>query len=262
LSDLALELPLTGRRILVTRAQHQAGRLSDGLRLLGAEPVEVPLLEIRPPDSLEPLDKAIGRIASFDWLILTSANTVRALAARCSALGVDISALERLNVAAIGSATEDAARKVGFRITLVPISYVAESLVATLGKSVWRKRVLLARAKVARDLIPEALSRVASEMCVVDAYQTVLPEGSRNLLVEAVAGGLDAATFTSSSSVRNLAEVAAEAGIAFPLNDVKAISIGQITSATLREFGWEPVGEASPSDIPGLIQTVERVLAV
>jgi uroporphyrinogen-III synthase len=95
-------------------------------------------------------------------------------------------------------------------------------------------------------------------MTVVDAYQTALPDGAREALEEALRVGVDAATFTSSSTVRNLAEVAREAGIAFPLAGVKAISIGPVTSATLREFGWEPAAEAGASDLPGLIEAVRQ----
>jgi uroporphyrinogen-III synthase len=261
-------LPLAGRRVLVTRAVQQAGKLSDGLKALGAEPVEVPVLEIRPPDSFEPLDTALHKLEptkfsqSFDWLILTSANTVQTVAARCQLLDIDFAEVKALRVAAVGSATAEAARKVGFRVTVVPDSYHSEGLVAALGNSVLGKRVLLARAKVARDVIPDALTAVGALMTVVDAYQTALPEGARDVLVEALRVGVDAATFTSSSCVRNLAEVAREAGIGFPLAGVAAVSIGPVTSATLREQGWEPAGEARPSDIPGLIAAVVGVAGI
>jgi uroporphyrinogen-III synthase len=263
LSEAVLELglPLAGRRVLVTRAVQQVGKLSDGLKALGAEPVEVPVLEIRPPDSYEPLDNAIGKLESFDWLILTSANTVQTVAARCSLLHVDVSEIKLLKVAAVGSATAEAARKVGFRVTAVPESYHSEGLVASLGNAVAGKQVLLARAKVARDVIPDALTAAGARMTVVDAYQTALPDGARELLVEALKFGVNAATFTSSSTVRNLAEVAREAGVVFPFAGVKAISIGPVTSATLREQGWEPASEAAASDIPGLILAVIQALA-
>jgi uroporphyrinogen-III synthase len=251
---------LVGRRVLVTRAVQQAAKLSDGLKALGAEPVEVPVLEIRAPDSFEPLDAALRKLDWFHWLILTSANTVQTVAARCSLLGVDVSGIKLLSVAAVGSATAEAARKAGFRVTLVPDSYHSEGLVAALGTSVAGKRVLLARAKVARDMIPDALTGVGAELTVVDAYQTALPDGARELLVAALKDGLDAATFASSSSVRNLAEVAREADVGFPFAGVPAVSIGPVTSATLREFGWEPAGEAAASDIPGLIAAVVGVV--
>jgi len=251
---------MAGRRILVTRAVQQAGKLSDGLKALGAVPVEVPVLEIRPPNSYAPLDKAIGALKSFDWLILTSVNTVQTLAARCVLQDVDVSEIELLKVAAVGSATAEAARKAGFRVTVVPDSYHSEGVVAALRNSVGGKRVLLARAQVARDVIPEALTAVGAQMTVVDAYLTALPDGAQAALIDALKAGVDAATFTSSSTVRNLAEVAREAGIGFPFAEVKAISIGPVTSATLREFGWEPAGEAEVSDLSSLILAVARVL--
>ena len=222
--------------------------------------MEVPVLEIRPPDSYEPLDKAIHKLESFDWLILTSANTVQTVAARCQGLDVDVSEIRLLKVAAVGSATAEAARKAGFRVTVVPEHYHSEGLVRALDGAVAGQRVLLARAKVARDVIPEALAAAGALMTVVDAYQTGLPDGAALLLAEGLRAGMDAATFASSSGVRNLAEVAREAGIAFPFPRVAAVSIGSVTSATLREYGWEPAGEAVASDIPGLIAAVVTVM--
>ena len=249
--------PLAGRRILVTRAAHQAGKLSDGLRALGAEPVEVPVLEIRPPASFEPLDSALRQLASYDWLILTSANAVRALVERIAALGI-VTPSSNTQVAAIGSATAQAARDAGFSVTLMPESYIAESLVMALQSQIAGKRVLLARAAVARDVIPDALREAGAVVDVVDAYRNAVPEGAPRQLREAIEQGLDAATFTSSSSVTHLAEVARIASIPFPLANVPAVSIGPITSETLREHGWPPADEASPSDIPGLFEAILR----
>jgi len=120
-------LPLAGKRILVTRALHQAGKLSDGLRGLGAEPVEVPVLEIRPPISFDPIDAALRQLDRYDWLILTSANTVRALDRRAKELGIGFVLPTSLHVAAIGEGTAEAARKAGLHITFVPVTNVAES---------------------------------------------------------------------------------------------------------------------------------------
>jgi uroporphyrinogen-III synthase len=106
---------------------------------------------------------------------------------------------------------------------------------------------------VARDVIPEALRAVGAEVEVVEAYRNVLPEAAPELLRRALAEGLDAATFTSSSSATHLADAARVAGVAWPLVGVPAVSIGPITSQSLRELGWEPAAEANPSDIPGLI---------
>lgn len=254
-------LPLTGRRVLVTRAAHQAGKLSESLRALGAEPVEVPVLEIRPPASFEPLDAALLKLDSYDWLILTSANAVRALMERAEALGIAIVQPSRLQVAAVGDATAEASRKAGLQVAFVPEAYVAENLVEGLLQSLQtsRQQILLARAAVARDVIPDALRAAGAEVEVVDAYRNVLPEFAPDQLRRAVAEGLDAATFTSSSSVTHLAEAARVAGVCWPLAGVPAVSIGPITSQTLRELGWPPAAEAVASDIPGLTAAVEHL---
>lgn len=251
-------LPLHGRFILVTRGASQAPKLSDGLRALGAVPVEVPVLEIRPPTTYDSLDNALRNLAQYDWLILTSTNTVRALVERTAALGI-VPAASALKIAAVGSATAASARDAGFDVALTPKDYVAESLVAALHNQIAGKRVLLARAAIARDVIPDALRTAGAIVDVVDAYQNVLPDAAPAQLLAALAGGLDAATFTSSSSVTHLAEAAARSGIAFPLPGVPAVSIGPITSQTLRDAQWAPAAEADPHDIPGLIAAIKAL---
>jgi uroporphyrinogen-III synthase/uroporphyrinogen III methyltransferase/synthase len=253
-------LPLSGRRVLVTRAAHQVGKLSDGLRALGAEPVEVPILDIRPPASFKPLDQALHHLNHYHWLILTSANTVRALTERTAELGIPLQPPITLKVATVGDATAAAARAAGFAVTLVPESYVAESMLRGLTSLVSGRKVLLARAAIARDLVPEVLRKAGAEVTVVDAYQNVMPEDAPERLRNALASGIDAATFTSSSSASHLADAARVAGIKFPFAKVAAVSIGPVTSRTLRELGWEPAAEANPSDIPGLISATVRAL--
>lgn len=252
--------PLVGRRILVTRAAGQAGKLSEGLRSLGATPVEVPVLEILPPASYEPLDAALRRLAIYDWFILTSANTVRVVAERVASAGL-VPSDKTPKVAAIGSATAQAARDAGFAIALTPREAVAESLVESLAVQVAGKRVLLARAAVARDVLPDALRAAGAEVDVVDAYQNAIPASAPEQLKAALEQGIDAATFTSSSSATHLRDVANQAGLAFPFAEVAAISIGPVTSATLRTLGWEPAAEANFHDIAGLIEIVTMALS-
>jgi uroporphyrinogen-III synthase/uroporphyrinogen III methyltransferase/synthase len=251
---------LEGKRVLVTRAAHQAGKLSDELRALGAEPVEVPVLEIQPPESFAPLDAALGNLDKYDWLIFTSENAVRSVSGRAKEQGINLLLLTSIHVAAVGQATAAAVEQIGLNVDLVPDSYVAESLAAALAPRVAGKHVLLARAASARDVIPDALRAAGAKVDVVDAYRNMMPAATPELLYAALEKGIDAATFTSSSSVTHLAAAAQAAGIAFPLARVRAISIGPITSQTLRDLGWEPAAEASRSDIPGLIAAVEQVL--
>ena len=252
--------PLAGRRVLVTRAAHQAGKLSQGLRALGAEAVEVPVLEIRPPLSFEPLDAAIANLDTYRWLILTSANAVLALRDRAAVLGISLAGHTALKVAAVGSATARAAAEAGLTVSFVPESYVAESLADGLAGDVTGQRILIARAAIARDVIPEALRLASAIVDVVDAYRNAMPEAAPAQLRQALQQGIDAATFTSSSSVTHLQDAARAAGLAWPFAGVAAISIGPITSQSLRDAGWEPAAEADPSDIPGLIAAIQRAL--
>jgi uroporphyrinogen-III synthase/uroporphyrinogen III methyltransferase/synthase len=255
----ALPLPgrrvLEGKRVLVTRAAHQAGKLSLGLRALGIEPVEVPVLEIQPPADFGPLDRALRSLDTYDWLILTSANTVRSIS-----WSSFLDKIATLKVAAVGEVTAAAARNAGLPVALVPETYVAEALVESMADQVAGRRILLARAAIARDVIPDALRTAGATVDVVDAYRNVMPDAAPELLRKALAAGIDAATFTSSSSVTHLSDAARAAGIAFPFAGVPAVSIGPVTSQTLRELGWEPAAEASLSDVPGLIAAVDRVL--
>jgi uroporphyrinogen-III synthase len=251
--------PLAQKRILVTRAVHQAGKLSEGLRAAGADPVEVPVLEIRPPASYEALDQALRHLYSYDWLILTSANTLRAVADRAATLNLSLRNSGPY-IAAIGAATAEAADRAGLHVTLTPESYVAESLVAALATRIRGKHILLARAAVARDIIPDALRKSGATVNVVDAYQNAIPANATDQLRAALVSPIDAAAFTSSSSAIHLAEVARTARLPFPLAGVKAVSIGPVTSATLRELRWEPAAEANPHDIPGLIAATVRAL--
>jgi uroporphyrinogen-III synthase len=183
---------------------------------------------------------------------------VRSVAGRAKELGIALLPIGSARIAAIGAATAAAIEQIGLNVDLVPESYVAEGLVAALAPQITSERVLLARAEIARDVIPDVLRAAGAVVDVVDAYRNVMPESAPTLLRAALEKGIDAATFTSSSSVMHLAEAARTAGIAFPFTGVHAVSIGPITSQTLRELGWEPATEASVSDVPGLIAAVDR----
>ena len=159
--------PLHGVRVLVGRARHQAGALSKELRKLGADVLEIPFIEIRNPRSFRPLDTALKNLASYDWLILTSVNGVDAMWERLGKLRVTKKSLAHLEIAAIGPATRKAIEKRGVRVDVVPEEYVAESVVKSLRRRVEGKRVLLVRAKVARDVIPNELRKAGA---CVDAF--------------------------------------------------------------------------------------------
>jgi uroporphyrinogen-III synthase len=264
--------PLTGTRILVGRARHQAGSLSTSLRTLGASVLEIPFIEIRKPQSFAPMDAALKNLKAYDWLILTSANGVEAMWQRLRKLRITRRNLKHLQIAAIGPATKKAIVKHGLKVKMVPEEYVAESVVKGLRDKVKGKRVLLVRAKVARDVIPDSLREAGAQIDVVEAYETVVPEKSRTRL-RATFKNKDrrphVVTFTSSSTVKNFAELLfskgetpmngkSKAGKGKPsfLKNVQFASIGPVTSGTLREFDMQVAIEAREFTMGGLIRAI------
>jgi uroporphyrinogen-III synthase len=250
--------PLRGTRILVGRARHQAGSLSSSLRSLGARVIEIPFIEIRKPSSFAPMDEALKNLNRYDWLILTSANGVEAMWQRLRRLRIARREMNHLQIAAIGPATKRAIVKHGLQVKMVPEEYVAESVVKGLKDKVNGKRVLLVRAKVARDVIPESLRAYGAEVDVVEAYETVVPQRSKARLL-ALLKQKDlrphVVTFTSSSTVRNFVDLLGRPR-ATALKDVQFASIGPVTSATLREFEMPAAIEAREFTMGGLIRAI------
>src|SRR5580693_5388891 len=175
--------PLSGVRVLVGRARHQASALSSELRKLGATVIEIPFIKIRKPRSFKILDSALRDLGSYDWLILTSVNGVEAMWGRLAKLRPMKTTSKRLRIAAIGPATRKAIERRGRKVDVVPKEYVAESVVRSLRRRVKGKRVLLVRAKVARDVIPRELRQAGAHVDVVEAYETVVPESSQRRLL-------------------------------------------------------------------------------
>jgi len=254
----AAKLPLRGIRVLVGRARHQASVLSSELRKLGAQVIEIPFIEIRQPRSFKPLDTALKNLGSYDWLILTSVNGVEAMWERMGKLKLNKRALGGLRVASIGPATRKAIEQRGIQVDVVPKEYVAESVVRSLRKKVKGKRVLLVRAKVARDVIPRELRKAEAEVDVVEAYETVVPQSSRTRLRAVLKDARKRphiVTFTSSSTVRNFVNLAGSR-LRTALAGVRTASIGPVTSSTLRELALPVDLEAREFTIPGLIQAI------
>ena len=272
----ATNLPLRGIRVLVGRARHQAGALAAELGKLGAEVIQIPFIEIRRPRSFRALDEALRNLGAYDWLILTSANGVEAMWERMGKMNLSPD-WSRLRVAAIGPATKKALEQHGLKVDIVPKEYVAESVVSSLRKKVKGKRILLVRAKVARDVIPRELRRAGATVEVVEAYETVIPQASRRRLQNALKNPRllpHVVTFTSSSTVKNFVELLggsqpkvrkarklrgriAPAG----LDRVRMASIGPVTSSTLRELSLPVDIEAKEFTIPGLVAAIVRAIA-
>jgi uroporphyrinogen III methyltransferase/synthase len=250
-------LPLFGKRIAITRAREQAGVLHDELADLGAEVIEIPTIEVRPPDSWEPLDAAIRRLEEFHYLLVTSANGVRNFLARLAASGRDVRALKGLMIGAIGPATAAEFARTGVKVDLMPMEYVAEGLLAVLADRDLRgKAFLIPRARGARDLVPRVLEERGAHVEVVEAYQTVMPEISPDELARLLTPSPDAITFTSSSTATNFAKLLGENQLAETLRAAVIVSIGPITSQTLRKLGLRVTLEAQESTMGGLVQVI------
>ena len=228
------------------------------LRGLGARVIEIPFIEIRKPQSFAPMDEALKSLKNYDWLILTSANGVEAMWNRLRRLRITRRQLKHLQIAAIGPATKKAIVKHGLKVKMVPEEYVAESVVKGLKDKVNGKRVLLVRAKVARDVIPDSLRAAGAQVDVVEAYETVVPEKSKmrlRAIMKKKEERPHVVTFTSSSTVRNFVELLGRSQ-AKGLKNIQFASIGPVTSATLKELGLPVSLEAREFTMGGLIRAI------
>jgi uroporphyrinogen-III synthase len=262
--NIELNTRLEGWRILVSRAREQAGALSAGLRELGAEVCEIPFIEIRPPRSFKTLDESLKLAGEYQWLILTSVNGVRAVFDRMAQLNISKRTLARLKIAAIGPATRSAIEREGLKVAVTPREYVAEAVVEALADKIRGERVLLCRAKVARDVIPRELRRLGAFLDVVEAYETVIPKASRSELRAALRDPQrrpHIITFTSSSTVKSyVALLGIRSGRSRLVEGVLNASIGPVTSETLRGFELSIDVQAAEYTIPVLIEAiVQRV---
>ncbi len=255
-------------RILITRTRHQASELAAAVERMGEEAVLVPMIEVVPPRSFEELDAAIWMLdradKTIDWVVFTSANAAQALSARARELG----ALPRLKrIAVIGPATAKAVTATGLtpeiEPMLVPTEYVAESLAnALLAECGSQQRFLLVRAEEARDVIPTALEAAGHSVTIATAYRNVTPPGTLPALREIFAEPAcypAVITLTSSSTARNLITLLASIDLRIP-HGIALASIGPITSATLRELGYEPTFEADEPTIDSLVSAISRHL--
>ncbi len=232
--------PLAGRSVVVTRARAQAASLVAELEQLGATVIALPVIEIVDPPDFADVDGAISRLASYDWIVLTSTNGVDRFFARLAGHGNPVELLAGLKIAAVGSATATCLAEKGVTPSMVPEEFHAEGLVAALRQRGVADgfRVLLPRALKGRDVLPRELSAAGATVDVVAVYQTV-PAKADPKTLDRLRAGVDAITFTSPSTVTHFIAFLEAAGVdrAPLLGDAVIASIGPVTSAALREFG-------------------------
>jgi uroporphyrinogen III methyltransferase/synthase len=250
--------PLLGKRIVVTRARQQASDLVNMLTDLGAECLEHPTIDIRPPEDLQPLKRAVANVSAYDWIVFTSVNGVGYFFEQLFAAGKDARALGHLKTAAIGPAT--AARLLEFGLTsdIVPQTYRAESVVEAFKKEKLNdKKILLPRAKEARPILPRELKKMGAAVTEIPAYETVKAvEKSDDLIQMLKDKRVDMITFTSSSTVKNFKALLPAKDFAVLVQDVTIASIGPITSDTATELDFEVHITAQSYTIPGLVEAI------
>ncbi len=251
--------PLFGTTVLVTRPREQAGEFADLLTAYGAHVIAFPTIAIIPPADWGPLDRALADLAGYDWIVFTSVNGVRFFFERLRALGRDVRAVGHARFCAIGPRTAEALASRGFRADLIPAEYQAEGILEAFKKENLKgARVLLPRAEVARDLLPDELRGRGATVTVVVAYRTIRPEtDAESIKAQLQRGAIGVVTFTSSSSVRNYVELFADQHDACALTANAVVAcIGPITAETAESFGFKVRVRAKENTIPALADAI------
>ena len=242
--------PLFGKRIVVTRAREQASAFLKKLTGLGAECIEFPTIKIVPPRTWDMLDKSIKSINNYDWLLFTSVNGVKYFFNRLDTLGKDVRYLHGLKIGAIGPKTAGELQNFGIKPELMPDEYRAEAVVASFEKyGVRGAKILVPRAAVAREILPDELKKIGAEVDVAPAYETVIPDHDSGWIREMLEkGDIDMVTFTSSSTVNNFVEAlkADDLELQKSMENVVVACIGPITADTARKNGLN--ADLVPSD--------------
>jgi uroporphyrinogen III methyltransferase / synthase len=255
--------PLAGRTVVITRAQSQADEFVSELERYGADVVVCPTIEIRELESYERLDEAIDHLYGYDWLIFTSVNGVEYFFQRLKVSEREASDLDELKVCAIGEATAERLRQLHVHVDVIPEEFKAEGVFAALesfvgGPDALRNlNVLIPRASVARDYLPKALEEAGARVDVVAAYRTSLPGNlDRGRVAAMLSGNADCIAFTSSSTVRNLAQLFDTQDLSNALAGVVIACIGNITATTATGYGLRVDIQPQQFTIPSLARAI------
>lgn len=258
--------PLFGRRIVVTRPKEQAGELIELLEDLGAEAIEAPTIRIVPPEDLSPLDEACAKASSFDWIVFTSVNGVDSFLGRLLAGPRDVRDLKGVRLCAIGPATAERLQRHAIKVDLMPREYRTEGVVAALRESgdLKGKRILLARADIAREVLADELRRSGAHVTDVVAYRNVPaesredePDVYRMLLDQKI----DVVTFTSASTVRNFVRILGAEQAADLLKSTAVACIGPVTAEAAELFNIRTTILPEQYTVPGLVSAIVRHFA-
>ncbi|MBE9536262.1 MAG: uroporphyrinogen-III synthase [Proteobacteria bacterium] len=226
------------KRVLVTRASGQAEVFARQLQDAGFEAVIFPVIEFVPPEDSEPLVEAIHNLASFDWLLFTSSNSVAFFITALLREGKTVSDLSGIKICAVGPKTSEATKEAGITIDLVPKKYQAEGVLEAFREvGINDKKILFPRAKEGREILPKGLDRMGAEVNLVPVYRTIKPEGKEKQLEDILKKGFDIISFTSGSTVRNFIEILGEKKQLITGTHIACIS--DVTAKVAEEYGLE-----------------------
>lgn len=254
---LMSKTPLNGKRILITRAREQSGEFATLLKKTGAEVMELPTIEIVPPLSWKELDRVFPRLRSYDWLIFTSANGVHFFWQRLREKG-KTRLPPSIKVCAIGPATAKQLKEKKISVDYMPKEFIAESILDGFQKKFIKgKRILLARAKKARNILPKGLRKMGAKVDVVEVYRTIKPRGGSKRLRQLLTDGkIDVITFTSSSTVNHFVDLLKKEDLQKRLKGIAIACIGPVTAKTAKEWGMKVQIQPKEYTIPGLTKAI------
>ncbi len=251
--------PLFGKKIIITRSRKQASTLSKSLRELGAVVIEFPTIAIQPVEDFSELDKTIGEIDTFSWVVFTSVNGVDMFFDRLSGLWRDSRALNSVRIAVIGKGTADALWRFGLKPDLTPETFTSEGTVEAfkaIKEDYTSERVLLPSSEIARDYIPRELAKMGAEVVTVPVYLNLVPGYSEETISDAFKDDPDLVTFSSSSTVSNLVGILRKHNKDHFIARIKGASIGPVTTKTAENAGISIVVDAAEHTIPGLVYSI------
>ena len=260
---------LIGKTVMVTRARAQSKEMTDMLESLGANVIHCPAIEIIEPDSWAALDRAIEKINTYDWIVFTSANGPEFFFRRLAQLRKDAArSMEQLTVCAIGPATAKAIEAAGVRVDVTATDSKAEGALQSIieqagGEEKMRGlRLLIPRARVAREFLPSELLKLGAEVDTAETYQTVKPDIDTEVVIRLFAEGkIDAITFTSSSTVSNFARLVGANDLSNLLRGVLIACIGPVTAQTAIEHNLQNIVQPSDYNSAALVETIVRSIA-
>lgn len=253
---------LSGRTIVITRPRGQAEQFASELEERGATVLICPTIEIAPLENYDRLDEAIDHLFGYDWVVFTSANAVHYFFERFEKTNHSVSDCDEVRICAIGEATAEKLHERNIHVDVIPTDSKAEGVFAALEQFVGGTdgltglNFLLPRAVVARDHLPKALEAAGARVDIVPAYTTVVPDVDRARLAAMLAGGTDCITFTSSSSVKNLAKLFDTHDLNFILGNTVIACIGEVTAETAREHGLHVLIQPPHSQISSLVDSI------